>query len=174
MKKCQKCPKAAVLHITELVDGEATALHLCESCAQEYLSTVPVGDSPSSFDDEIDFDDIISDDVPEAEAEDFDDDSATCPNCGITFREFRKQGRLGCPQDYVVFASELKPLLENIHSETEHIGKCPKRAPDSSQRQYELIRLRKELQSAVDSEQYETAAELRDQIASIESELSDA
>lgn len=161
MKKCQRCTKAAVLHITELMEGQAKAVHLCESCAQDYLSSVPLGSS----DEDVDDDDVLHDD---SVAEDFDDDTATCENCGITFREFRKQGRLGCPQCYSVFATELQPLLENIHGETSHLGKCPKRAPDSSVRQYELIRLRKELQTAIDGEQYEKAAKLRDQIASFE------
>lgn len=161
MKKCQRCTKAAVLHITELLEGESKALHLCESCAQDYLTSVPVG----AAEDDLEDDDLVDD---SAIAEDFDDDTGSCTSCGITFREFRKQGRLGCPHCYAVFTTELQPLLENIHGDSEHVGKCPRRAPDSSVRQYELIRLRKELQSAIDSEQYETAAELRDKIAEFE------
>ena len=61
--------------------------------------------------------------------------------------------------------------MENIHGETQHCGKLPTRAADSSHRQYELIRLRKELQQAVASEEYESAAQLRDAIVSLESEL---
>lgn len=152
-----------MLHITELLEGQAKALHLCESCAHDYLANVPVGgEEPELEDDDEQL--IDTDDGPE----DLDDESATCSNCGITFREFRKQGRLGCPQCYSVFAVELQPLLENIHGESEHTGKFPKRAPDSSVRQYELIRLRKELQAAVENEQYEAAAELRDRIASFD------
>lgn len=165
MKKCQRCTKPAVLHITECMEGDAKALHLCESCAQDYLSTVPVGESAEELEDV-----EIESDVDEAE--DFSDDTSTCESCGISFREFRKQGRLGCPQCYLMFSEELQPLLENIHGETEHIGKCPKRAPDSSQRQFELIRLRNELQAAIENEQYEAAAELRDRIASTEKSLS--
>ena len=46
-------------------------------------------------------------------------DQQTCPSCGISFKEFRSQGRLGCPHDYIAFQSELLPLLENIHGETQ-------------------------------------------------------
>ena len=53
-------------------------------------------------------------------------DQRACPVCGITFFEFRKQGRLGCPHDYVCFAKELEPLMLNIHGETQHMGKVPK------------------------------------------------
>ncbi|NBW87532.1 MAG: DNA helicase UvrBC, partial [Planctomycetia bacterium] len=48
--------------------------------------------------------------------------------CGITFFEFRNQGRLGCPHDYVHFDKELEPLIANIHGSTQHTGRRPERA----------------------------------------------
>lgn len=179
MKKCQQCAKPATLHITEVVEGEGSALHLCESCAQDYLGSVNAGDLPSvdpwtddddddsSMDDELEAalseveEDLTPEDIEEADAH-------QCGNCGITFKEFRKIGRLGCPQCYITFADELEPLLENIHGETEHLGKFPKRAPESSEREFKLIRLGKDLQEAVEAENYEQAAALRDEIAAIE------
>ena len=56
-------------------------------------------------------------------------DRQVCPVCQTTFLEFRNSGRLGCPYDYEVFRDELMPLLENIHDETRHSGKVPKRCP---------------------------------------------
>ncbi|MEO2032207.1 MAG: UvrB/UvrC motif-containing protein, partial [Planctomycetaceae bacterium] len=78
------------------------------------------------------------------------------------------------PHDYVVFQQELTSLLENIHGELQHCGKFPKRAPDSSQRQYELIKLRNQLRQAVEQENYETAAQLRDEIQTLETEQTQA
>ena len=110
MKKCQQCSKPATLHITEVMEGEGTALHLCETCAQDYLNTVQAGESPewpdwldSEDDDEPDIDDsleaALSDVDEELPAEELREaDAQKCPNCGITFTEFRKVGRLGCPQ----------------------------------------------------------------------------
>lgn len=168
MKKCGRCAKPAVLHITEIRQGEVQALHLCESCAKEYLNESEAGGPPP--DEDADFG--SSDTGEMAEVADKDDDvTATCPHCGITFKEFRKQGRLGCPHDYVVFREELLPLLENIHGETQHIGKVPKRAPKASQHQFRLIRLRNRLKAAVDEEMYEEAARLRDEIQSLEAEV---
>ena len=91
-----------------------------------------------------------------------------CPVCGITFAKFRETGRLGCPNDYEVFRAELKPLLENIHGNLRHVGKVPKRLPVDTRRQTELIKLRQEIQQAVAIEDYERAAQLRDQIDSLE------
>jgi protein arginine kinase activator len=163
MKKCGRCAKPAVLHITELQHGEVKGLlHLCESCAKEYLNHGP-GAAPDA-------------ELAESEAEETEEplddlDQHVCPSCGISFKEFRSQGRLGCPNDYIAFQDELLPLLENIHGETQHAGKVPKRAPHASQKQYQLIRLRNQLRAAVEDEMYEEAARLRDQIAVIETEM---
>ena len=91
-----------------------------------------------------------------------------CPLCGIKFVEFRNSGRLGCPHDYQEFREELVPLLENIHGETRHCGKTPRRLPQNKQTQSELIQLRKQLQQAVNKEAYEEAARLRDRIRQLE------
>ena len=88
----------------------------------------------------------------------------------MTFAEFRNAGRLGCPHDYEEFRNELLPLLENIHDETRHTGKFPRRAPDSTERQTQMIELRKTLKQAIDVEDYELAARLRDQIRTLEQE----
>ena len=88
--------------------------------------------------------------------------------CGIKFVEFRNSGRLGCPHDYQEFREELQPLLENIHGDTRHCGKTPRRLPQSQQTQSELIQLRKQLHQAVTREAYEEAAQLRDKIRKLE------
>ena len=121
MKKCSRCSKPAILHITEIEQSEVQELHLCESCAQEYLSSSEPSPSTESFPEK------LAEFASEHEMDEL--DQLVCPNCGITFREFRSQGRLGCPHDYIAFQRELIPLLENIHGETQHAGKFPKRAP---------------------------------------------
>lgn len=156
--KCGRCSKPAVLHITELRQGEVQALHLCESCAKEYLNQSQSSKSEAAGDPDAD-----------AELSGMEElDEKVCPNCGIAFKEFRAQGRLGCPHDYVVFADELMSLLENIHGDTTHVGKVPKRSPQASQLQFQLIKLRNELRSSVEEERYEDAARIRDSIRQLE------
>src|SRR5215471_18742443 len=147
--KCQKCPKAATLHITEILgDEQFEELHLCEECANKYLYE-PQGKGAGKG---------------ESGASDEDDASALnqreCPNCGIKFVEFRNSGRLGCPHDYEEFREELVPLLENIHGDVRHSGKTPRRLPHTKQTQAELTQLRKQLHQAVTKEAYEEAARL--------------
>ena len=167
--KCQKCDRAATFHITDLIDGEPNELHLCEECAQAFLT--PSQEEASEM-------------MPAmagllaqhlAVGETADElarlDQRACPVCGITFLQFRKQGRLGCPHDYVFFEKELEPLLVSIHDQTEHIGKVPKRCPHGADQQTQLIRLRREMKEAVTGEEYERASELRDQIRTIEADF---
>lgn len=166
MKKCLRCSKPAVLHVTEIHKSEAKAIHLCEGCAQEYLSGEDDAQDPS---------DDLADKISKlAEDDDLDEmDGVECADCGLGFNDFRAKGRLSCPQCYEAFGGELISLLENIHGETEHKGKYPKRNPGNSEQHYRLIRLRTDLRKAIESEDYETAASLRDEIQDVESNLAD-
>jgi len=95
--------------------------------------------------------------------------SEACPFCGLTFSDFRETGRLGCPQCYETYAVHLQKLLRRVHGGTQHVGKVylpPD--PTSSDRERRLDALKRRLQRAVDSEDFERAAELRDEIRSLE------
>jgi protein arginine kinase activator len=167
MKKCHGCPKPAVYHITEVRHGDVKKeLHFCEEHFHDYMTRL---DQPAA-EDESGVPQAIQDLADDAEAKRADD--VSCPNCGITFREFREHGRFGCPLDYDIFKEQLAPLLENIHGETQHAGKAPKGAPAGSRHQYELIRLRRELAAAIEQEEYEAAAKLRDEIQAFEAKAS--
>ncbi len=164
--KCQECDKTATFHITELMAGQPHELHLCEEHAREYLTQAESAEQSTapSLAGALAQQIAVSNTAEELARL----DQQACPICGITFFEFRNQGRLGCPHDYVCFAKDLEPLLLNIHGETEHAGKQPARSPKDTQKQTELIRLRREMKSAVEEENYERASELRDKIRTIE------
>ncbi len=164
--KCQKCDRQATFHITDLIDGKPSEMHLCEECAQTFLSpsqeeTADVLPAMAG---------LLAQHLAVGETADqlARLDQRACPVCGITYLEFRKHGRLGCPHDYVFFQEQLDPLLMNIHDQTRHIGKVPRRCPQGADQQTQLIRLRREMKEAVSSENYEQASLLRDQIREIE------
>jgi protein arginine kinase activator len=163
MKKCRRCAKPATLHITEIRNGQATAVHLCDTCAREYLDKTPDSDAPTgALDIASKFDELMADTS---------ESPTVCPNCGISFNEFRECGRFGCSHDYSEFMAELLPLLENIHEEGRHTGKKPRSMVVGTQEQGRLIQLRGAQRSAIEAEDYETAARLRDEIASLEATL---
>jgi protein arginine kinase activator len=165
--KCQKCAKPATFHITDIERGKPREFHFCDEHARQHLTPAeeareqaPMSELAKKL---IGGGSAAARDPSPA-------DQQSCPICQITFLEFRNSGRLGCPYDYEVFRDELMPLLENIHDETRHSGKVPKRAPRNTQQQTTLIQLRNDLKRAVAAEDYETAARVRDKIRSIEYE----
>ncbi len=163
--KCQQCNKTATFHITELTKGKPQELHLCEEHARHYLTQSD--DEPAVAPN---LAGVLAQQLSVGQtAEELARlDQRMCPVCGITFYEFRNQGRLGCPHDYVCFESELEPLIVNIHGETEHVGKKPANYPEGTEHLTQLIRLRREMGAAVDEEDYERASQLRDEIRTIE------
>jgi protein arginine kinase activator len=91
-----------------------------------------------------------------------------CPDCGMTLRDFRQRGRLGCPKDYEVFGAQLRDLLERIHGAARHVGRGPNQDELTVVRRKRLDELQQALASAIRDEAYEVAAKLRDEIKSLE------
>ncbi len=152
---CQRCKKEnATVHLTEIVHNEKHERHLCEACAREEGIAVKAN---------VNLQEILSGMV-QAHEEVGRAAQLTCPDCGITYAEFRNQGRLGCPHDYEVFAEPLHEVLERVHGATEHTGKWPARVGGDFSDQRQLMQLRRRLQEAVDGEHYEEAARIRDLI----------
>ena len=168
--KCQQCDRPATFHITELTGGKPQELHLCEDHARQYL-TSSTGEPTSGGNMAAALAQQVQQMAIGQTAEELAQlDQQACPVCGITFYEFRSQGRLGCPHDYVAFQAQLEPLILNVHGESEHVGKRPRRAPAGSENRTQLIRLRRDMKEAVENENYERASEIRDQIRRIETQ----
>jgi len=168
--KCQQCDKPATFHITELTGGKPQEMHLCEEHARDYLTQS--GNEPSSAATSMASvlaQQMIQQMAVGQTAEELAQlDQQACPVCGITFYDFRSHGRLGCPNDYACFQSQLEPLILNVHGELEHVGKTPQRSAKDSLARTQLIRLRREMGEAVKEEDYERASRIRDQIRQIE------
>ena len=169
--KCQKCEKAATFHITELEKGSVRELHLCEDHARAYLNqSEAAGGEPAEKEGGKSVGEILSN--PLGVGQTADElallDQKSCPHCEITFFEFRNQGRLGCPHDYVCFEKELEPLIANIHGSTEHTGRRPSRSPEGTEWITRVIGMRREIKDAISREDYERAKDLRDSIREIE------
>ncbi len=167
--RCDECgKKKATVHLTELVDGQISELHLCEECAKE---------KSVQMEQQFGLADLL------AGLSDFTKTSAavnsetqtkveSCANCGMTYADFKKHGRLGCSECYSHFRGKLTSLLKKIHGANNHSGKAPKvlAAPVESAQPVssDADALKKQLQQAVLCEDYERAAELRDRIRAME------
>ena len=159
MMFCENCKnKAATFHVTEIVGSEKKQIHLCEDCAREKNIALPTG-SLNDFLTGL-FEAHAEKEIPELSG-------VRCPVCGIDYSEVRTGGGLGCSRDYSVFRKGLLPFLERIHGSTRHKGKVPMNAGKHLVNSRKLIQLRRELNKAVDAEEYEKAAGLRDQITDL-------
>jgi protein arginine kinase activator len=152
---CQRCHAKASVHLTETVDGRHRELHLCAPCARKAGLVLPEVPPELALDAVVQ--NLIVAHVGELVGELAD---LACPVCGLKFMEFRARGRLGCPNDYGVFARGLVPLVQRAHGATRHVGKEARHHPSARQR----LRLRTELRDAIAREDYELAAQLRDQL----------
>jgi protein arginine kinase activator len=163
--QCQICNnKDATIHLTEITDGARSEMHICEQCAAEQgiavKSHIPINELLSS---------LLASQPTDDEFSDPNEQQAVCPTCGFTLEQFRKEGVLGCPHDYDVFSKSLQPLIEKAHcGKITHCGKMPSKTSLDTKRQVELLSLRQQLDNAVQNEDYELAAELRDKIAETE------
>jgi len=160
---CQNCKQhSATIHLTEISDGQRMEMHLCEGCAAKQgiavQNQIPLNELLSSLLA------VQAEPKSQSSAAAVADETA-CPTCGMTLKRFSKQSLLGCPNDYKVFDRALRPLIEKSHAgHSRHCGKVPTRAPRDLDRQIRLMGLRRRLDQAVRAENYETAAELKEQI----------
>jgi protein arginine kinase activator len=98
--------------------------------------------------------------------------SAKCANCGLTYSDFKKIGRLGCSDCYDTFRKYLGPLLKKIHGSGIHTGKSPVKGARVAKKKGDVGGLRNDLQRAIEAEAFEEAAKIRDQIKEMEKKQS--
>jgi protein arginine kinase activator len=163
---CSVCKeREATVHLTQIAGEEMQKVDLCEECAK----TKGVND-PDAFS----FADLVLGlGASQAVAKGSGRKESACPSCGFTHADFKKSGRLGCPVCYDHFAEGLETLLKSMHKGVRHVGKVPKRykqlkkASEASDR---IKTLQQKLSKAIEAEQFELAAELRDEIRALTSE----
>jgi protein arginine kinase activator len=159
---CDQCrERDAVLNLTQIVENAVTQLHLCENCAaaRGIETTVSMPKHPLG--------DFLQ--AVQQQALQLPGDTARCANCGTSLRDFRASGRLGCAHCYSAFEQSLRDLLRRVHGSTRHVGRqyeVPN--PEALERDAALGDLRERLQHAIESEEFETAASIRDKIRTLE------
>lgn len=162
---CQNCnERNATVHLTRITNGEKTEVYLCEQCAREKgeLNFVSEPFSLHNF-----LAGIFSPDFhPGRNLVHQNDDN--CGTCAMSFNEFGKIGRFGCSECYDAFEPRLSEMLRRIHGSDQHTGKVPERTGRFILQKKELKDLRAQLQTAIAREEFEKAAELRDQIYELE------
>jgi len=160
---CDICAKnQATVHLTEIIDDQMNELHLCEECARQ---------KSAQMESQFGLSDLLAGLAEFGKPGKKDAEAAVsvkCPNCGLTFADFRKIGRLGCSECYTAFKKYLAPLLKRIHGSVQHVGKSPVKVGRVLKKKIDLQELRNRLQKVIEQEEFEEAAKLRDQIKELE------
>lgn len=177
--KCNLCSKPATVHFTQIYNNKVHKVDLCEACANAKGVTDPGSFSLSDLlakggaglTEEINKEiaaitgsdaavgiPLIADSAPSG---------LSCPRCGFTQAEFKKQGRFGCPHCYETFKEVLSPLLADMHKGTTHIGKVPRHAVARKTYHDRITKLETTLADAIKAERYEDAARYRDEISQV-------
>lgn len=161
---CQNCGKnEATTHIKQNVNGKRTEYHLCSACAEQ----MGYGDIFSDF--SFGMDNMLSNffsDFPLSLGSS--SNTVRCKKCGSSFEEIVSSGMLGCDECYDTFKNRLSPLLQRIHGKSHHVGKIANSMGEQAKKQSKLECLKNELKQAVETQDYEQAAILRDKIKEIE------
>lgn len=163
--RCDSCgERDAEVHLTQIEEGELNTLHLCEACAEEQgvAGEGPVGGNAPLAD-------FLAEMGKGSSQAMLPSVSEACPYCGTSPEDFRRTGRLGCSQCWAHYEEQLRALLRRIHGSTQHVGKLYLgETADVDDRRSHLSHLRRQLQRAVDVEDFEMAADLRDRIHELE------
>jgi protein arginine kinase activator len=163
---CQVCKKSpAKVHYTQMGENEVRKIDLCPACAKEK----GVND-PSTFG----LADVILGLGAVQKMEEATESAGgetTCRHCGYTQSDFKKTGRLGCPECYQTFAEGLEAMLKGMHKGTQHKGKTPPAVRRALDLQARLARLEADLKAAIEKENFEIAASLRDEIKQTKAEI---
>jgi len=159
---CDICTKKkATVHLTEIVDEQMSEMHLCEECARE---------KSVQMEQQFGLADLLAglSDFGK-QVKDVEKVNLKCSKCGMSYEDFRKFGRLGCGDCYQGFEAHLSTLLKKIHGSNHHLGKTPIKLPATQKKKIETLQdLKSKLMQAIQIEDFELAANLRDQIREIE------
>lgn len=155
---CQECgQRRASIHLTDFGPSGPQQLHLCEECYNKRSDVPPLDQNKVVAQ-------LIAALAPEMQKL----ATSKCPDCGMSYLEFRQTFRLGCPKDYDVFREPLDEFLGRIHIGNRHLGKAPKGRAQRDTSGARLDVLQRKLAGAVEKEDFREAAGLRDEIREME------
>lgn len=163
---CERCgQKPAAVHMKQVINDDKRELHLCVDCAAAEASGTGFSWSGSSFHQLLGG--LLGSESPWSGVGPG-DARTRCPDCGLSFADFRRLGHFGCSQCYDTFSGPLESVLRRIQGGTTHEGKIPVKAAGALKLRRERESLERRLQEFIEQEEYEQAAKVRDQLRALE------
>ncbi|MBR4067948.1 MAG: UvrB/UvrC motif-containing protein [Clostridia bacterium] len=172
---CDECGKNLAVFSVTITSGSGTSnRHLCSDCMKKMEATFSQGT----------FHSFLSSILGMLGTAQQEQDERVCGHCGLHYSEFERTGRLGCAHCYQEFANELKPMLQRIHGSSQHVGRAPLNAAEPGESsvsvaseptrqqllEQRIQELRQKMDEAVTAENFEAAAQYRDEIRALTQE----
>ncbi len=161
---CERCKiREAQVTFVEVIGGTKKVLHLCSICAEKLSLGVP--EEKGKLSQDFHQPEETRPSEPEGKGEEL-----ICKNCGMSFSDFQKTGRLGCAECYNAFGEKLREFLEEIHGSAEYRGRSYAVSKEESRRFQKARELQLKLKKAIEEENFEEAARIRDELKKIKEE----
>ena len=163
---CEYCnSKPATVILTQNIDGQTKTIHMCQDCAAALgvsFDKVDVGQVMGDIDNFFAsmFGTKTSNTAPGS--------TLTCEFCGMSLSELQKTGKCGCANCYNVFSDSVESAIRHLHAATSHCGKIPYSVDGKLSIKRKTDDLKAKLAIAIQNEEYEKAAVIRDEIKAIE------
>ncbi|CDI50850.1 UvrB/UvrC motif-containing protein [Clostridium tetani] len=167
---CERCKKNnANVHITKVINGDKQELNVCNRCASE-MGDIYSSIGDADFTSPYTFQNLLSGlmDYMNGSPEKTSVNIETCKKCGNSYLEFKEKGLAGCSQCYKNLSNTFQPVIKRVQGNVIHTGKIPKRAGKYIIKKNKVQNLKEDLKKAIEEEEYERAAELRDMIKELE------
>jgi protein arginine kinase activator len=169
---CQDCKKReAQVNVKQIINNEKVTLSLCRECAAARGFHSPLDNVPFPLAEILTG--MAKSGSPQRTDETFED--LACHTCGLTFDQFTRQGRFGCGDCYETFRPRLESIMRKIHGASLHRGRSPEFSQFDDAEDVlpikEEERLESELTKAIQSEDFERAAEIRDKLKSVRDDM---
>lgn len=154
---CELCNiNTATVYLKQVINGSEKELFVCEECSGLHELDIPSSMGMGDFLFGVGVKNKVADTAPTT-------DEKTCPHCHMRKSDFNKRSRMGCAHCYEIFEDELRPMLAMMHKNFQHKGKVPLNA----KRAISLDSLKHDLKEAIEVQDFEKAAEIRDNIAAV-------
>lgn len=166
---CDECGvRPATIHLTTFTNGEKQDKNLCATCLTKYKMNLPAIDLTNLAG-------ILGGFIEKAltaKKEEVDSGfTAVCESCSMDYKQFKRNGMLGCAECYRTFREPLEEMFTRMHGNAQHVGRIPGGVNSRVSLKLQIDKLKQRLTRAVSEEEYEVAATLRDQIRALSNEL---
>ena len=155
---CTSCKKDCTIHLTQILNGKVNKVDMCEHCPHSKMIKSDKNINLMDFLINMNSGSIINSNHKKG---------TVCPECGMGEHAFKKTLRFGCVVCYQVFEPQLKLILSQTQKYAKHTGKIPTMYQDREVLRQKIQALKEELEKAISKEDYEKAAQLRDDLNSL-------